>query len=205
MKFLHFASSQESSITGISTVMAHVARLADSCSRAALHFGWCVSAAGRWELTRSTAHYPWLWSAIFHVALLAGVRRCLGARIGRGMRCLQQLPEMPSIPQCVISPSSSAVPAWIGDESCAQTNGQRRTGGRYLSCSCSSDHAAAMATKIRWKYQQIWDLIQRHRRFHNNNEYLKYHQQFLRQRKTMGEPRHESESMTANVMVTERA
>eukprot|EP00959_Pyramimonas_sp_CCMP1952_P452886 9467327-Pyramimonas_sp.AAC.1 len=55
MEFLHFASSQDSSTTGISTVMTQVTKFADSCSGAVLRFGWCVSPAGRWELTRSPA------------------------------------------------------------------------------------------------------------------------------------------------------
>eukprot|EP00959_Pyramimonas_sp_CCMP1952_P124019 2592872-Pyramimonas_sp.AAC.1 len=39
VEFLHFASSQDSSITGISTVMTQVTKFADSCSRAVLRFG----------------------------------------------------------------------------------------------------------------------------------------------------------------------
>eukprot|EP00959_Pyramimonas_sp_CCMP1952_P078985 1651169-Pyramimonas_sp.AAC.1 len=67
--------------------MTQVARLAGSYS--SITTIWCVAAAGQRELARSATQYSTAWSAMAHLSLRVGSRRCLGARIGFGMRRLQ--------------------------------------------------------------------------------------------------------------------
>ena len=94
LEFLHFATNRRDSGQQ-RAALDEAFQFADSCSRSVLRLGWCVSNQQTWTLTAASLSYPRLWSTVIHAALLAGIRHCLGARIGSGMHHLQHLPEMP--------------------------------------------------------------------------------------------------------------